>query len=138
MRIERDDENDDGALNMTPLLDMMFILIIFFLATSRFQSDERDEAIRLVKSKSTMAIPTVSDNLVINVHKDGKKVIDGKERTLDQLEEFLRGWREEHPDAEVTVRTDREAYAYHLQEVTEICHRLGVKTPNISYAASGS
>ena len=138
MHIEREDENGDGGPNMTPLLDMMFILIIFFLATSRFQADERDEAIRLVKSKSAMAIPTVSDHLVINVHKDGKKVVEGKERTLEQLEAFLRGWRENHPDAEVTVRTDREAYAYHLQEVTEICHRLGVKTPNISYATSGS
>lgn len=120
---------------MTPFIDMMFILTIFFLATSRFQAQERDEAVRLVKSKSNLPIPTVSDTLVINVHQDGKKVVDGRERTLAELEEFLRRWRAEHPEAEVVVRTDSRALVLYQKEVLEICHRLGIKTPNISYLA---
>ena len=122
---------------MTPLLDMMFILIIFFLATSRFRAEERDEAIRLVKSKSNIAIPTVSDTLVINVAEDGTKIIDKRERSLEEVEEFVTKWREEHPEAEVVVRADREARVKHVQAVQEICHRLGMATSNISYT-SGS
>jgi biopolymer transport protein ExbD len=137
MRIRREDEGEGGSPNMTPFLDMMFILIIFFLATSRFQQEERDEQIRLVKSRSTLPIATASElPVVINIDREGHKRIDGRVRTLEEIEEFIRARRARQPDVDVVLRADKRALVEHLAEALEICHRLGVKTPNVSYQAS--
>ena len=133
MHVDRSEAASDEGPNMTPLLDMMFILIIFFLATSRFQQEERDAEVRLVQSKSKTPLATVSDSLVINVHEDGRRKVDGRFQSLTELEEFLRNWKSEHPDAEVVVRSDRRGLNAHTAETLELCHRLGIKTPNISY-----
>jgi len=122
---------------MTPFIDMMFILVVFFLATSRFHQDERDESIRLAKSRSTMPISTVSDMLVINIDQEGRTIVDGVARTIEELEEIVRARRAEKEDSEVVVRADVRAYVGPLAEALEICHRLGFKTPKVTYANAG-
>ena len=118
---------------MTSFIDMMFILVTFFLVTSRFQEAERDEAIRLAKSRSTLPISTLSDTLVINVDKDGRKIVEGKPRSLQELEEIVRTRKAQRQDSEVVVRADVRGLVGPLAETLEICHRLGFKTPNITY-----
>jgi biopolymer transport protein ExbD len=134
MRTPREaDDDDSGQPNLTPFIDMMFILIVFFLATSRFHDAERDEAIRLAQSRSTMPISTPSNLLVINIDKDGKTLVEGHSRSLEQLENLVRERRKEK-DVEVVLRADVRGYVGPLAEALEICHRLGFKTPNITYA----
>ncbi len=123
---------------MTPFIDMMFILVIFFLATSRFQQEERDESIRLAKSRSQMPIAAASDMLVINVDKDGRKIVDGKVRTLDELEELVRTRRAVRKDSDVVIRADERARVGQLQEAHEICVRQGFKAASIAYQNAGA
>ena len=134
MQIRREDEQSLLALDMTPLIDMLFILIIFFLATSRFQQEERDEAIQLVNSKSSLPIATASELLVIEIDKDGRKKVHGLERTLEEIEEIIRASVEENKESDIVVRADRRAIVAHLLETTEICHRLGINDPKVTYA----
>ena len=135
MRIRRSETSGDQfLLNLTPFLDMMFILIVFFLATSSFTEAERDEDIRLAQTRSTMPISTPSKLLVINIDKDGKKIVDGHERTLEEVEEIVRDRRQKDEDADVAVRVDRRGMVAPLLETLEICVRLGFETPNITYA----
>ena len=140
MRIPRegDGEKATNSLNMTPLIDMLFILIIFFLATSRFQQEERDEKIQLVKTRSDTSLPIATPRalLVIDIDKDGRKRVNGRERTLEEIEEIIRKRLEEDDKAEFVLRADLRARVGDLGGVTEICHRLGIKTPKISYQRS--
>lgn len=138
MKIERQEEASDLAPNMTPLIDMLFILIIFFLATSRFQQAERDEAIQLVKSRSKLPIATANDLLVIDIDREGRKLIHGRERTLEEVENVVREKIETQRDAEIVVRADRRTLVTYLAETLEICHRLGIEKPKVSYESPGS
>ena len=122
---------------MTPFIDMMFILVVFFIATSRFHEAERDESIRLARSKSSLPINTVSDLLVINIDRDGKKVVDGRPRGLEELERIIRERHKAKPDSEVVVRADTRGLVGPLAETIELCVRLGFKTPSISYQQGG-
>ena len=72
MRIPRDASDEDLVPNLTPFIDMMFILIVFFLATSRFTEAERDESIRLAQTRSAMPISTPTEMLV----KEDEKCLD--------------------------------------------------------------
>ena len=133
MKIRRDEEGSAPGPNMTPLIDMLFILIIFFLATSRFQAEERDEEIQLVETRSELPISTPRDLLVIDIDREGRKKVNGVEKTLEELEEIIRERIEEHRESEVVLRSDRRALVAHLMETTEICHRLGLEAPKITY-----
>ena len=134
MRIRRDDE-PRGSLNLTPLIDMLFILIVFFLATSRLREEERDESIELVStSNKRLPIAPPSDILVIDIDRDGRKLVHGKERTLEELEGILRTRIEENPEGDVIVRADKRATVAHFAETTEICHRLGLRDPKLTYS----
>ena len=120
--------------NMAPFIDMMFILVVFFIATSRFHQAERDETIRLAKTRSSMPVSTVSDLLVINIDRDGRRIVDGRVHAIEELEGLVRQRHEAKPDTEVVVRADTRGLVGPLAETIEICVRLGFKTPSISYA----
>lgn len=133
MRVRRDAAHDDAAPNLTTFIDMMFILVVFFIATSRFHEAERDESIRLAKTRAKMPISTTTDVLVINVDKSGTKIVDGRPRTLEELETIVRERHETKPDSEVVVRADTRGLVGPVAETLEICTRHGFKTPNIAY-----
>lgn len=133
MRVRRDAATEHTAPNLTTFIDMMFILVVFFIATSRFHEAERDESIRLAKTRSKMPISTVSDVLVINVDQNGTKIVDGRPRTLEELEKIIRERHENKPDSEVVVRADTRGLVGPLAETLEICTRNGFKTPNVAY-----
>jgi len=138
MRVRREESSEEGFVpNLTPFIDMMFILIVFFLATTRFQEAERDESIRLAQSRSSMPISTPSNVLVINIDEDGQTIVDGRPRALEELEKIVRERRRDE-DCEVVVRADLRGQVGPLAEALEICHRLGFKTPNITYANVGN
>lgn len=136
MRTRRDETTEEVGPNMTPFIDMMFILVIFFLATSRFQQEERDERIQLARTKSNLPIATASDMLVINVDKDGRKIVDGKVRTLAELEEIVKARKGNKSEGEVVIRADERAFVGQLQEAHELCVRNGFKATHIAYQSS--
>ena len=121
-------------LRRLPLISM-FILIVFFLATSRFTEAERDESIRRAHTRASMPISTPSDMFVINIDKDGRTIVDGDVKTLEELEDIVRQRRLE-ADAEVVIRADVRGHVRALAETFEICHRLGFKTPNFTYTSA--
>ncbi len=137
MRVPRDESTDEIFLNLTAFIDMMLVLVIFFLATARFQEEERDESIRLAKSKSTMPIATVSDTFVINIDKDGRPIVDGRALSLEELEEIVRTRKAQKEDSEVVLRADVRALIGSLSEVHALCARLGFKTANFAYQMPG-
>jgi biopolymer transport protein ExbD len=137
VRLERLTSSSVLSLNMTSFIDMMFILVLFFLVTSRFQEEERDERIRLASTRSTLPISTLSDTLIINVDRDGRRLVDGKQRTLEEVEEIVRARKSQREATDVVIRADVRALVGSLQEVTEICHRLGIKTPHVAYENTG-
>ena len=133
MRVRYRKPRWNSTPNMTPFIDMMFILVVFFIATSRFHEAERDENIRLARTRSSLPISTVSDLLVINIDKEGQKIVDGRVRGLEELEKIVRARHESKPDSEVVVRADTRGLVGPLAETIEICVRLGFKAPSISY-----
>ena len=121
MRVPRDEPSEEIFLNLT----------------SRFHEEERDEAIRLAKSSSSLPIATVSDTVVINIDKDGRRIVDGRVRTQEELEEYVRSRRAQREDTEVVVRGDVRGYYGPVAETVEMCVRLGFKSPTIAYEKAG-
>ncbi|MFI0459913.1 MAG: ExbD/TolR family protein, partial [Candidatus Thiodiazotropha endolucinida] len=77
------------VLNLTPLIDIVFLLLVFFMLTAHFIEDEAID-IQLPVAESSQ--PSVDDDTVeVALLPNGELLVDGRAATLDNLEDTLRG-----------------------------------------------
>jgi len=133
MRIKRKMEEEAPIINVSSLLDVMFILLIFFLATSTFQKEEHDIQVNLPDQSDDGSLSTQSRTLIINVRKDGNYYIQNAIKTLDQMNKLIASIVAQNPDQKVLIRGDREALHGYVAAAVGACKRAGIKEANIGY-----
>ena len=133
MGIRRDTGDSSEIINMSSLLDVMFILIIFFLATTTFQQEERDIKVALPADSNTETLSSAERVIVVNVRKSGAYVVLNKQMTLEEMTDAMQEEIEKDPDKKVLVRADREALHGYVAKAIAVCKRAGVKEANIGY-----
>ena len=109
MRLDLDDGNDgDSVINLMPLVDVVFLLLIFFLAATTFAREEVELDLSLPEARS--GTPARQDRqIVVNVFADGRLVVDGREVTLEALRQKLDAAARRNKDQAVLVRGDEQA-----------------------------
>jgi len=115
---------------MTPLIDMMFLLIIFFLVSTAFIDPEKDQAIKLPEVDEGVTLKKQPDDIVINVRQGGVIVVAGHIVTVDELRERLAKAAEKNPKQLVKIRGDGLAYHKQVVRVYEACAKAKIR--NIS------
>ena len=132
MRISSGDESDgDQLIDTSSLVDVMFILIIFFLVTSSFQEQETDMAVNLPETDLTLS--SAVQVLVINIRNDGSYYLSDKRMDLDGLNAELMNVVRDNPDQKVLVRADRNALHGQVAQAIAACRRVGISEANIGY-----
>src|SRR5688500_473452 len=109
MRLELDDEDDVRGIDLTPMIDMVFLLLIFFLAATTFARDEVEVDLRLPSAKSGVQGTKGGRQLVVNVFADGRMVVDGRPVTLEALRQKLQAAAARDKNQAVLVRGDKQA-----------------------------
>jgi biopolymer transport protein ExbD len=121
------------ALSMTSLIDVVFLLLIFFLVASRFEQEERDMDINLPRASE--AQPTISAHreLFVNVTKDGDFVVDGRQLSLDNLQQKLADAYRTNPGQQrVIIRADRDSRTAHLVAVMNACNKANIRNYSVA------
>ena len=77
-----------SSLSITPLIDVVFLLLIFFLVTSRFSEEERELDLNLPSVTEALPASIQPDELIINVDKEGRYYINGAFRQVEQVEQI--------------------------------------------------
>lgn len=77
-----EDENDDFRVDLTPLIDVIFMLVIFFIMTASFDLPVLD--LRLPKAQSSGAVSD-SHRVSVVVDKDGNLKISGHTASFDEI-----------------------------------------------------
>jgi biopolymer transport protein ExbD len=109
MRLELDDEGEAGlGINLMPLVDVVFLLLIFFLAATTFAREEIELDLSLPQASSGEA-SRPDRQIVVNVFADGRIVVDGREVTLEALRQKLEAAARRSREQPVLVRGDRDA-----------------------------
>ncbi len=133
MRIRRRAETEQTIINVTSLLDVMFILVIFFLATSNLQKEEHDIKVNLPGDSATGSLSQESRTLVINVRKDGRYTLLNRVRTLEEMKKTVSDAVAQNPDQRVLIRGDRDALHGHVAAAVRVCKTNGINEANIGY-----
>ena len=124
-----------GSLSVTPLIDVVFLLLIFFLVSSRFEEEERELELNLPTVTEALPATAQPDEIVINIDKDGKYFIDGAFRQLEQVEQILRRAQSNNPLTQaVVIRTDKDTKSQYLLVVFGICKKVGIHNYGVATA----
>lgn len=118
------------ALNLTAMIDVVFLLIIFFMTTAQVAQLTRTE-IDLPREKGEQRAAPDEAGLVINITSEGQVVVASRTVDLEQLESIVRSELRETSDRsahqlKLLLRADRNAAAAHLNRVVDLLESLGV------------
>jgi biopolymer transport protein ExbD len=133
MRIRRRIEKEPPIINVSSLLDVMFILLIFFLATSTLQREEHDIEVNLPERSESQSLSSASKTLIINVRKDGGYYMQNTVKSLDQVKNTVKAAVGQNPQQKVLIRGDREALHGFVAAAVGVCKTAGIHEANIGY-----
>src|SRR5436190_15412420 len=98
------DSLDEPQINLTPMIDVVFNLLIFFMLATRFSDMERQFDVQLPTASSAQPLTNPPDEIVINVFGDGRLVVSQQSLTLEQLEGRLQAAHDRYADQAVLIR----------------------------------
>jgi biopolymer transport protein ExbD len=124
---------NEPTLNLTAMLDVMFLLIIFFMLGTRFIDEERKINLRVPEVGDRRgALSAAPERKTVNVYQDGTVTLDGKPTSLEQLTAQLSSARRQYEDLGVLVRGDAEGRFQYVASTLNACRQAGVRDLNIA------
>lgn len=123
---------DEPGLNLTPMIDVVFLLNIFFLVAGTMPTSERDLDVELPQVANVEALSEAPAQKIVNVHRDGRVTLEQQEVTLEELTAQLSEARRQYDALGVQVRGDANAIHQRVAEVLHACKQAGVKELGIS------
>src|SRR6266487_1995010 len=82
-------QDDLPAINLTPMIDIVFNLIIFFMVSTRFTEIERKVDLSVPQVGGVGGLSEIQRSRTINIYRDGTIVLDGQPVTLTELRSLL-------------------------------------------------
>ncbi len=131
MKLDTGDDGDEG-IRLTPLIDVVFLLLIFFLTATTFSREEVEMDLDLPEAASGEA-GDGQQAIVINIGRDGLLRMDGRCVTEEALHQKLRSAAARNRDRQVLIRGDTEARYGVVAKVFDAC--LLAKLRSISIGA---
>lgn len=134
MRLPRFGHSRTVQFNVTPLIDVVFLLIIFFLVSSHLAQQETQVELRLPSADSTQQLETeTTPRVTINVLADGQLLLGSERVAEDEVSRRLQIERAETSgELEVRIRADRETAYQHIEPLLLAC--VEARIWNVSFA----
>ncbi len=122
-----------STLSLTPLIDVVFLLLIFFLVTSEFEEEER--RLDIVLPSATSAVPMISKprEIIVDIDSGGSLYLSGQPTELSELQRLLRIAVASNPTSQtVVIRADRTTSFQPVVSVMDICNKTGVSDYSVT------
>jgi biopolymer transport protein ExbD len=117
---------EEPYLNMTPLVDVILNLLIFFMLGTRFAEEERQIDIQLPNVSHAQPLTAPPDDIVINVFPDGRLVINQETLSAAGLEKMLKAAQKRYANQSVLIRGDGKGTYQSIMDVLSICQRAQI------------
>jgi len=125
-------------VNLTPVIDMVFLLLIFFLVATKFADIERDVRIRPPSSHNARPITAIPEELVVNVTQDGRILLAGRERTIEEIDRLLKAATKANPHQSVVIRGDKNSVLHVAVSILDLCEKYHVERTYLTTRQTGS
>jgi biopolymer transport protein ExbD len=123
MRLPPAHSEADGP-NLTPVIDIVFLLLIFFLVATQFDSEEKEIATQLAEVAEARPISMAPKEVIVNVSAEGEYIITGEKYGEEQLAAFLHELAVKNPGTQkVQIRPDKRVPFEFPARVMGLCER---------------
>ena len=127
---------DAPALNLTPMIDILFLLIIFFMVGSKFTEMERSVDLDVPQVNDLGALTAAPEKKVINIFRDGRVMLGTQVVSLEDLKTELSTSRAQYQDLGVLVRGDSDVPFQQVATVLTTVRQAGIAEMAISVRLS--
>ncbi len=121
-------EEEAGAIDLTPMLDVVFIMLIFFIVTASFI---KEPGVDINRPDATTA-SAVKTPILVAVTGDNKVWINKSEVDIRQVKLQLQVLLAETPKGKVVIQADKEANIKTLTQVAQAARELGIGEISVS------
>src|SRR3989338_3278307 len=101
-------------IQMTPMIDIMFINLLFFMALFVYFHFESELNISVPKATASIESNFVPEDIIVNITKDGEIVVNQKTMRIEDLGTLLNKTTKLYPGQSVIVRADQKTYHQHV------------------------
>jgi biopolymer transport protein ExbD len=128
-----------GSVNMMPLIDILFQIVIFFLIAAQIQVQERSLPIVLPQASAAMPLVGKPKEFFVHVDREGRCFAGGVFIDLPTLEKNLNQAAINNPQRQsVVIRADKKCEWEHVVAVMNICNKVGISDYRVTTAEPGT
>ncbi len=128
---------DEEELNvdMAPLIDCVFLLLIFFLVATTLKKIDKELPLELPDAAAALEVQQPDSYSVIGIDMEGTFYLDGTPATITQLQQSLRDTKASEPDKKFRLDADKNVPFHKVMEVLDILRfeeltNVGINTRN--------
>ncbi len=126
------------SLSLTPLIDVVFLLLIFFLVATKFAEEEREMNVRLPEASEAMPLTSKPRELFVNIGANGRYYVSAKTVTLDELQPILQRAEVNNPGrASVIGRADGRCPWKYVVAVMNACQKAKIRDYRVTTRGAG-
>lgn len=118
---------EEPNLNLTPMIDIVLLLIIFFMVGTRFSEAERQFTIELPTVTDAQPLTSLPDELTVAVDKAGDFYLNDEQISPELLEAELLKAQKNYADQAVIIKGDKEGMYQGVMDILAACHRSNIK-----------
>ena len=122
------------AVQVIPLIDILLVNLSFFMAMFLYFNFEGQLNISVPKAAASVQSQILSQEVIVNVLKEGDVVVGKKKMDLSELATLLKRTAELYPSQAVVVRADQKTYHERVIQVLDVCAKANIW--NISFATT--
>ena len=123
-------EDDEQEINITPMLDVVFIMLIFFIVTASFV---KESGIEVDRPSAVTAVVKEKGNILVAISETGEIWVDRRQVDPRALRANIERLHAENPKGSVVIQADRNSTTEMLIQVMDAARQAGVF--NVSIAA---
>ena len=123
---------EEPTMNMTPMIDVVLLLVIFFMVGTQFSETESEYDIELPTVSIAQPLTGGPDAITVNVERDGSYRLGDRRVSRAELERELRAARERFARQAVIVRGDGQGLYQHVMTVLDLCRRAQISNVQLA------
>jgi biopolymer transport protein ExbD len=127
-------QNNAPGFQIAPMVDIVFLLLIFFLVTWNFSRSETELDVKVPKAREGKETRRSVGEVILNVKANGTVVMNRRQMNSADLQQTLQKIASLYPDQAVILRGDENTDYRHVVEVLDICRRANIW--NVAFATS--
>ena len=131
MKIQTKDPAAELALNLAPMIDVVFLLLIFFMVATTFSRQEKEMDLDLPAAESGEVAAQEKEEIVVNVANDGVLRIKGEIVDNERMRVIFARAAANDPETPVTIRGDRASELQFVTDVMDACRVSGLSNVGI-------